>query len=249
MAELRYRRVIVKVSGEGFGGEGGYGIDPGAVRQVAETARAVVELGVELGIVVGGGNILRGESFSKAGVDRTTADYMGMVATILNALALQDQLERLGTVTRVLSSLHVGEVAEPYIRRRAMRHLEKGRIVILAAGTGNPHFTTDTAAALRAVETRAQLLVKATNVDGVYSSDPAKDPKAKKYDRLTYLDVLNQNLRVMDHTAITLCREQGLPVCVLNLREPGALSRAIRGEKVGTLIVPPEEGGERRGRR
>jgi len=235
--EPRYRRVLLKLSGEAFSGPGAEGLDSSEVAFIAGEAERVASLGVELAIVVGGGNIVRGAVLSAMGVDRATADYMGMLATVINGLALQEALERRGVATRMLSAIEMRAVAEPFIRRRALRHLEKGRIVILAAGTGNPYFTTDTAAALRAAELGAQVLLKATQVDGVYSGDPHKDPSATRYDRLTYLEVINNDLRVMDATAVTLCRENRLPIVVFKLREPGNIVRAVRGEPIGTIIT------------
>ena len=233
---IRYRRVLVKLSGEIVGGPEGKGISPEAVRSLAEQAIEVSRLGVQLAIVIGGGNIVRGNQAAAHGVHRATADYMGMLGTIINALALQDCLESLGAETRVLSAIKAEEVCEPYIRRRALRHLEQNRIVILAGGTGNPYFTTDTTAALRAMEVRAEVLLKATKVDGVYSSDPATDPTAVKFERLTYMEVLRRHLNVMDTTAISLCMDNNLPIVVFSLRTPGNIRRAVLGEKIGTLI-------------
>jgi uridylate kinase len=229
--------VLLKLSGEAFSAPGGEGLDSSQVAFVAQEARQAASSGVELAIVVGGGNVVRGTVLSKMGVDRATADYMGMLATVINGMALQDALERLGLETRMLTAIEMRAVAEPWIRRRALRHLEKGRIVILAAGTGNPHFTTDTAAALRAAELGAEVLLKATQVDGVYSGDPLLDPTARRYDRLAYVDVINRHLRVMDATAITLCWENHLPIVVFKLREPGNVLRAICGEPIGTVIA------------
>ncbi len=217
-------------------GNQSYGISPEIVHRVADEVRITLELGVELGIVIGGGNIFRGIDGSAKGMDRSTADYMGMLATVFNALALQNALENKGVVTRVLSAIEMRELAEPYIRRRAMRHLERGRVVIFAAGTGNPFFTTDTAASLRAMEIGADIILKGTKVDGVYSADPAKDPSARRYEELTYLDVLNQGLRVMDSTAISLCMENNLPIIVFKLLEDGNIKRVLTGESVGTLV-------------
>jgi len=233
----RYRRVLLKLSGEAFSAPGGEGLDSSQVAFVAQETRQAASCGVELAIVVGGGNVVRGTVLSKMGVDRATADYMGMLATVINGLALQDALERLGLETRMLTAIEMRAVAEPWIRRRALRHLEKGRVVILAAGTGNPHFTTDTAAALRAAELGAEVLLKATQVDGVYSGDPLQDPAARRYDRLSYVDVINRHLRVMDATAVTLCWENHLPIVVFKLREPGNVLRAICGEPIGTVIA------------
>jgi uridylate kinase len=237
MSQVRYKRVLLKISGEGFCREGGSGIDHEQLMSIAEQSRDVNRLGVELAIVVGGGNFVRGEHMARKGISRATGDYMGMLATVLNALALQDTLEGLGVVTRVQTAIHMADVAEPYIRRRAIRHLEKGRVIILAAGTGNPYFTTDTTAALRATEIGAEILLKGTKVDGVYTADPFCVPDAKRYDALGYMDVLRQNLRVMDATAVTLCRENALPILVFNLFVPGNVERAIRGEPIGTLVT------------
>jgi uridylate kinase len=235
----RFRRVLLKLSGEALMGERGYGIDPAIVSQIAGEIRELHQLGISLAVVVGGGNIFRGLAASAKGMDRTTADYAGMLATVMNALTLQDALEKLDVVTRVQSALTIKEVAEPYIRRRAMRHLEKNRVVIFAAGTGNPYFTTDTAAALRAAEVGAEVLLKATKVDGVYTADPVKDPTAVRFDELSYLDVLNKGLKVMDTTAISLCMDNEIPILVFNLHEQGNLRRAVLGEPVGTLVGAP----------
>ena len=235
MGDVRYRRVLLKISGQGLGEDGG--LDPEAIASIARQCRAVNALGVELAVIVGGGNFVRGEFLAQRGVSRTTGDYMGMLATVINALALQDTLESLDVETRVQTAIPMAEVAEPYIRRRAIRHLEKGRVVILAAGTGNPYFSTDTAAALRAKEVGAEILLKATKVDGVYSDDPVRNPSAVRYERLTYMACLEQDLRVMDATAIALCRENKLPIYVFNLFEPGNIERVIRGENIGTLVT------------
>jgi uridylate kinase len=232
-----HRRVLVKLSGEALMGDADYGIDPAFLKRLAAEIRAMREIGTEVAIVIGGGNIFRGAGLARAGMDRVTADHMGMLATVMNSLALQDALESIGVFVRVQSAIRINEVCEDYIRRRAMRHLEKGRVVIFAAGTGNPFFTTDSAASLRAIEVEADLLVKATKVDGVYDSDPVKNPAARRYDRLSYDQVLDQRLAVMDATAIVLCRDHGLPLRVVNLNEPGALLRAARGEDVGTLVT------------
>jgi len=240
MPSPRYTRVLLKVSGEGFCKEHGSGIDHDQLMSIAHQCRDVNRLGVELGVVVGGGNFIRGHILAHSGIGRATADHMGMLATIVNALALMDALESLGVVTRVQTAIHMADVAEPYIRRRALRHLEKGRIVILAAGTGNPHFSTDTAAALRATELGAEVLLKATKVDGVYSADPAIEPNAQLYDTVTYMDVIKNNLRVMDATAITMCRENSLPIIVFNLLVPGNVQRVICGEHIGTLVASDE---------
>jgi len=231
------RRILVKLSGEALMGEGDYGIDPAFLRRLATEIRSVCEAGVEIGLVVGGGNLFRGAGLARAGMDRVTGDHMGMLATVMNALALQDALEAMNVPTRVMSAVRINQVCEDYIRRRAVRHLEKGRVIIFAAGTGNPFFTTDTAASLRAVEIDAGLLLKATKVDGIYDSDPMQNPAAKRYDRLTYDQVLDQRLNVMDQTAIVLCRDHQLPLRVFNLNDPGALVRAATGEDVGTLVT------------
>ena len=237
MAERPYKRVLLKVSGEGFCKPGGSGLDPAEVATISRQAQEVAETGCELAIVVGGGNFLRGVTLSeKAHVKRATADYMGMVATVINALALQDSLETLGVSTRVQSAIEMKDVAEPFIRRRAIRHLEKKRVVILAGGTGNPFFTTDTCAALRANELGADCLLKATKVDGVYSDDPQKNPKARRFDRLTYDDVVRQNLRIMDTAAISLCRDNHIPIVVFNLKHEGSIRRVVAGEPIGTFI-------------
>jgi uridylate kinase len=233
----KYKRVLLKISGEAFCKEGGTGLDTDEIRSIAGQVIEAVKAGTQVAIVCGGGNIVRGGQLSKHGINQATGDYMGMLATVINALALQDTLESLGKPTRVMAALPMTSVAEPWIRRRAIRHLEKGRIVILAAGTGNPHFTTDTAAALRATEVGAEILLKASKVDGVYSADPHKDPKAKKYDRLSYLDVLNRGLGVMDLTAISMCMEFHLPIIVFNLRKDGNIALAVSGKQIGTLIT------------
>ncbi|MBI3273443.1 MAG: UMP kinase [Planctomycetes bacterium] len=236
MASQKLRRVLLKISGEGFCKVADRGIDIAEVSAVADEIVSAHELRVQLAVVVGGGNIVRGAELSEQGVDQATGDYMGMLATVVNALALQDLLERRGVPTRVLTAIPMQSVAEPFIRRRGIRHLEKGRIVILAAGTGNPHFTTDTAAALRATELHADALLKATKVDGVYTADPKKDPTAKKYDSLSYMEVLNNHLRVMDSTAISMCMENRIPIIVFNLKKKGNIVRAIRGKQIGTRI-------------
>lgn len=237
MAACAYKRVLLKVSGEGFCKAGGFGLDPEEVRAIAVQAKDVVDNGCELAIVVGGGNFLRGVQFSKeANVRRATADYMGMVATVINALALQDYLECLGADTRVQCAIEMKEVAEPFIRRRCIRHLEQKRIVILAGGTGNPFFTTDTCAALRASEIGAEVLLKATKVDGVYSDDPEKNPKAIRYDRLTYDDVLKQNLKILDVAAISLCRDNHIPIIVFNLKREGNIRKVLAGQPIGTHV-------------
>ncbi len=236
MSGLKYKRILLKLSGESLAGEDGFGIDPLQAEAIAERVRRVHMLGVEVAIVIGAGNLWRGKQGLERGMDRATADYMGMLATMMNAMALMDALERAGVYTRVQSAIEMRAVAEPYIRRRAIRHLEKKRVVIFGAGTGNPFFSTDTAAALRAVEIDADVLIKATKVDGVYDADPHKDPAARKFDSLSYIDVLNRRLEVMDSTAISLCMENGLPILVINLWDAEALERALRGEKVGTLV-------------
>jgi uridylate kinase len=233
---LRYRRVLLKISGEALAGGAGFGIDADAVGTFAREIQEVHELGCELALVVGGGNIFRGLAGSAFGVDRATGDYMGMLATVINSLALQNALEKLGVSTRVQSAIAIQEVAEPYIRRRATRHLEKGRVVIFGAGTGNPYFSTDTAAALRAMEIGAEVILKATKVDGVYSADPAKYPDAVRYRELAYIDVLNRELKVMDSTAISLCMDNALPVIVFNLLEAGNIRKAVLGEAIGTIV-------------
>ncbi len=236
MSRPTFNRVLLKLSGEALMGSKGLGIDPKVVESIALEIKEVNENGTEIGIVVGGGNIFRGLSASARGMDRVSADYMGMLATVINAMALQDYLERHDVYTRVLTAIKMEEVAEPFIRRRALRHLEKGRVVIFAAGTGNPYFTTDTAAALRAVEIEADVIIKATRVDGVYDSDPLENPQAKKYDALTYLDVVKQRLKVMDTTAVTLCMDNRLPIIVYNLTKRGSLKSVIAGEPIGTII-------------
>jgi len=238
--EPKYRRVLLKLSGEALAGGGGYGIAPSIVSSLAEEIGEVQSIGCEVAVVVGGGNIFRGLAASELGMDRSTADYMGMLATVLNSLALQDALEKRDVVTRVLSALHVREVAEPYIRRRATRHLEKGRVVIFAAGTGNPFFTTDTAASLRAIEINAGVIMKATRVDGVYTADPEKDPTATRYAFLTYRQVLNDSLRVMDATAVSLCMENRMPIIVFDGTRRGNILKAVRGEPIGTLVAERE---------
>ncbi len=234
--KAKYKRVLLKLSGEALMGEKGYGIDQKIVQFISKEIEDVSSFGVQLAVVIGGGNIFRGLEASSEGMERTTADYMGMLATVLNALALQNALEHRGIPTRVLSAIEMRELAEPYIRRRAMRHLEKGRVVIFAAGTGNPYFTTDTAAALRAMEIGAHVILKATKVDGVYSSDPLKDPRAKKFPEITFIDVLKKGLKVMDSTAVSLCMDNNLPIIVFNLTGKGNVKKIIEGKKVGTLV-------------
>ncbi|GIO93325.1 MULTISPECIES: UMP kinase [Paenibacillus] len=237
MEQPVYKRVILKVSGESLAGQNGYGIDADTIGSIAEQVRDVVELGVEVAIVCGGGNIWRGIAGSANGIDRATADYMGMLATVMNSLALQDALEQIGVPTRVQTSISMQQIAEPYIRRRAIRHLEKGRVVIFAAGTGNPYFSTDTTAALRAAEIEAEVILMAKNkVDGVYSADPFKDETAEKYEQLTYLDVLNKNLGVMDSTASSLCMDNNIPLIVFAITEQGNIKRVVLGEKIGTIV-------------
>ena len=231
-----YRRIVLKLSGEALAGSQGYGIDPPVLERVAAELREVTTLGVQVAVVIGGGNIFRGVAASAVGMDRATADYMGMLATIINALALQDALEKAGLQTRVLSAIEMRAVAEPYIRRRAIRHLEKGRVVIFAAGTGNPFFTTDTAGALRAVEIGADAIIKATKVDGIYSADPKQDATAERLARTTYIDVLNRRLQVMDTTAISLCMENALPIVVFDLTRAGNIKRIVLGEPVGSIV-------------
>jgi uridylate kinase len=231
-----YCRVLLKLSGEVLAGQAGFGIQPAVIRGLAEEIREVHMLGVQIGIVIGGGNIIRGISAANQGMDRATADYMGMIAGVMNGAALQDALEKLDLMTRVLSALEIKEVAEPYIRRRAVRHLEKGRIVIFAGGTGNPYFTTDTAAALRAAEVHADVILKATKVDGVYDADPEKSPDAVRYERLSYREVIRDNLRFMDQSAIALCRDNGIPIVVFDMTVPGNIRKVVCGESVGTTV-------------
>ena len=235
-ARPAYRRIVLKLSGEALAGSQGYGIDPQMVERIAAEVGDVTTLGVQIAIVIGGGNIFRGVAASVAGMDRATADYMGMLATIINALALQDALEKAGVQTRVLSAIEMRAVAEPYIRRRAIRHLEKGRVVIFAAGTGNPFFTTDTAGALRAVEIGADAIMKATKVDGIYSADPKRDATAQHLPRMTYIDALNRRLQIMDTTAISLCMENALPIIVFDLTRSGNIRRIVLGEPVGSIV-------------
>lgn len=234
--EPPYRRILLKLSGEALLGNQQYGIDPEVIARIASEVAEISAMGVEVGLVIGGGNIFRGAGLAEAGMDRVTADHMGMLATVINALALQDALERIGVTARTMSALQVHEVCEDYIRRRAIRHLEKGRIVIFAAGTGNPFFTTDTAASLRAIEIGAEVLIKATKVDGVYSADPMKDPDAVRYRSLSYDQVLSDRLRVMDATSIVMCRDNDLPLIVFNLNNPGDLVRLVRGHPIGTAV-------------
>ncbi len=236
MTAPRYRRILLKLSGEAFAGGQEFGLDPDTFTRLAKEVVQVVQSGVQVGMVIGGGNIVRGATLSECGVDRVTGDQMGMLATLINSLCMQDALEKQGAFTRTMSAMNISQVAELFIRRRAIRHLEKGRIVLFAAGTGNPYFTTDSAATLRAIETGCDILMKATNVDGVYDKDPNKHSDAKRYDRLTYTDVINRNLKVMDTSAIALCRENNMPIRVFNLNVPGNLMRAAGGEDIGTLV-------------
>jgi uridylate kinase len=236
MSAPAYQRVLLKLSGEALMGEQQFGIDPGVTTQIAADIQEIQELGVQTAVVIGGGNLFRGLAASARGMDRATADYMGMLATVINALALQDALEHQGIASRVASAIEMRAVAEPFIRRRAVRHLEKGRVVLFAAGTGNPYFTTDTAAALRAMEMKADVILKGTKVDGIYTADPMTDPDATKYDDISYLQVLERGLKVMDATAISLCMDNRLPIVVFNLRTPGNLRRVIMGEGVGTMV-------------
>lgn len=231
-----FKRILLKLSGEALMGDQGYGIDPKIISQVAAEIKEVKSLGVEIALVIGGGNIFRGLAASAQGMDRVSADHMGMLATVINSLAMQDALEKLGLFTRVMSAIKMEQIAEPFIRRRAVRHLEKGRIVIFAGGTGNPYFTTDTAASLRAIEAEADVILKGTRVDGVYDSDPEKNADAFKFDRISYLDVVKKGLNVMDATAVTLCMENNLPIIVFNLKTEGNLKRIVLGESVGTRV-------------
>lgn len=237
MSEPAFHRVLLKLSGEALIGKQGFGIDPEAVERIAREVHEVHQLGVEIALVVGGGNFIRGTTASQRGFDRVVADHMGMLATVINGLALQDALERLGSFTRVVTAIEIREIAEPFIRRRAIRHLEKGRVVVLAAGTGSPYFSTDTAAALRAMEIKAEVILKATKVDGVFDADPRKVPDAKMISRINYLDVLSRGLAVMDTTAISLCMDHSLPIVVFNLNVPGNLKRVVMGEKIGSLVA------------
>jgi uridylate kinase len=232
----RYRRVLLKLSGEGLMGSREYGLDPAMVTMVAQEIKTVHEMGVQVCLVIGGGNIFRGVSAAASGMDRASGDYMGMLATVINALALQDALEQQGVITRVVTAIEMRAVAEPFIRRRAIRHLEKGRVVIFAAGTGNPYFTTDTAAALRAMEIKAEVILKGTKVDGIYTADPMLDPDATKYRAISYLQVLERQLKVMDATAISLCMDNKLPIVVFNLREGGNVRRVVLGDPIGTTV-------------
>lgn len=237
MPKIRYKRIMLKISGEALMGDRGYGIDPVVINTIANEIKGVYKLGIQIAVVIGGGNIFRGIAASAKGMERASADYMGMLATVLNGLALQDALEKRGVLTRVQTAIEMRELAEPYIRRRAIRHLEKKRIVIFAAGTGNPYFTTDTAASLRAMEIGAEVILKGTKVNGVYDSDPMKNKNAKKFDKLNYLDVLQKGLKVMDATAISLCMDNSLPIIVFNLKKSGNIKRIVLGEKVGTIVI------------
>jgi uridylate kinase len=237
MSDHAYTRILLKLGGEALSGKSGVGIDPDRAEEVAAKVRQVLELGVQVALVLGAGNLWRGRTGIERGMERATADYMGMLGTVMNSLALMDALERGGVFTRVMSALEMHAVAEPYIRRRAIRHLEKGRVVILGGGTGNPYFSTDTAAALRAMEIGADVVIKATKVDGVYESDPELDPTARRFDRLTYIDALNRRVKVIDSTAISLCMDNALPILVMDLWQPGALMRAVQGDAVGTIIA------------
>jgi uridylate kinase len=240
-SSLKYQRILLKLSGEALCTRQGYGIDAETVRRIATEIKRVHELGVEVAVVIGGGNIWRGADAAATGIDRATADYMGMLATVMNSLAMQDAMEKLGMVTRVQTAIEMPPVAEPFIRRRAVRHLEQGRLVILAAGSGNPFFTTDTAAALRAVELNAQVLFKATKVDGVYDDDPMRNPQARKFEELSYMRALNMGLKVMDSTALSLCKDNHMPIVVFNLDQEGALEAILHGEKCGTLVHDMKE--------
>lgn len=231
-----YRRILLKLSGEALMGEKNYGVDSQVIETVASEIKEVHDLGIEVAVVIGGGNIFRGVSASARGMDRATADYVGMLATVINSLILQDALEKLGIFTRVMSAIEMKELAEPYIRRRAVRHLEKGRVVIFASGTGNPYFTTDTAASLRAMEIHADVLLKGTKVDGVYDKDPMKDSTAKRYDELTYIEVLKRGLKVMDTTAISLCMDNNVPIVVFNIKKKGNIMKIVKGERIGTVV-------------
>jgi uridylate kinase len=234
--QFAYRRILLKLSGEALMGAGDYGIDPTVIGRIAREIHEYASQGVEIGLVIGGGNIFRGAGLAQAGMERVTGDHMGMLATVINSLAMQDALEKLGSFCRVMSALTINQVCEQYIRRRAVRHLEKGRVVVFAAGTGNPFFTTDSAASLRAIEIGAQILLKATKVDGVYSADPVTNPDAKRYDRIGYDEAIGRKLGVMDATALVLCRDHGMPLRVFDLHQPGNLGRVLAGENVGTLV-------------
>jgi uridylate kinase len=232
----KYKRILLKLSGESLMGDKSFGMDPAIIEQYARDIKGITELGVQVAVVIGGGNIYRGMNEKETGIERAHGDYMGMLATVINGMAMQAMLEKVGVFTRLQSAIKMEQIAEPYIRRRAMRHLEKGRVVIFGAGTGNPYFTTDTAGSLRAIEIQADVILKGTRVDGIYSADPEKDPKAVKYTTVTFQECLSKNLRVMDMTAFTLCMENGLPIIVFNMNEAGNLHRVVTGEKVGTLV-------------
>ena len=236
MAGLKYERVLLKLSGEALAGNRGTGFDFDVIQRLAGEVKDIVEMGASVGLVIGGGNMVRGAQLSKMGMDRVAADYMGMLGTVINALAVQDVLERSGLETRVMTAIGMKEVAEPFIRRRAIRHFEKHRVVIFAAGTGNPYFSTDTAAALRAIQIQADVIIKATSVDGVYSADPKLDPDSTRFETISYRDVMSKELGVMDHTAITLCKENKVPIIVLNIHRHGEVARALKGERVGTIV-------------
>jgi uridylate kinase len=236
MSEIKYKRILLKISGEALSSKSGFGIDVDEAESIASRIKEVYDMGVEVAVVIGAGNLWRGKQGLERGMDRATADYMGMLGTVMNSMALMDALERAGVITRVLSAVEMRAVAEPYIRRRAIRHLEKGRVVIFSAGTGNPYFSTDTAAALRAMEIGAEVVIKATKVDGIYESDPKKNPDAKKFKEMTHLEFLSRRIAVMDSTAVTLCMENNLPILVLNLWDPPALVAALRGAEIGTLV-------------
>ena len=235
-SQFVYQRILLKLSGEALMGDNEYGIEPAVIGRIAEEIHGLSSAGLEIGVVIGGGNIFRGAGLAQGGMDRVTGDHMGMLATVINSLALQDALEKVGSQCRVMSALKINQVCEDYIRRRAVRHLEKGRVVIFAAGTGNPFFTTDSAASLRAIEVGAEIMLKATKVDGVYTDDPVRNPEARRYDRLTYEEAIVQKLAVMDATALVLCRDQGMPIRVFDLHAPGNLGRVAAGEDVGTLV-------------
>ncbi len=236
MSELKYKRILLKLSGEALMGEENYGIDPNVIKRLATEIKEVRDLGIQVGVVIGGGNIFRGAGLAESGIDRVAGDHMGMLATVMNSLALQNSLEQMGVFTRVMSAIKINRVCEDYLQRRAVRHLEKGRVVVFAAGTGNPFFTTDSAASLRAIEINADLLLKSTKVDGVYSADPVKDPTAVKYDRLTYDEVLQKKLMVMDATAIVMCRDQDMPLQIFDGTVPGGLMKIVQGEHIGTIV-------------
>ncbi|THB65176.1 MAG: UMP kinase [Gammaproteobacteria bacterium] len=236
MSKPIYKRILLKLSGEALMGDGNYGIDPNVIKRLADEIKEIVSLGVQVGVVIGGGNIFRGEGLAQSGIDRVAGDHMGMLATVMNSLALQNALEQIDVFTRVMSAIKINRVCEDYIQRRAIRHLEKGRVVVFAAGTGNPFFTTDSAASLRAIEIKADIMFKSTKVDGVYSADPKKDPTAERYDRLTYDQVLSKKLMVMDATAIVMCRDHNMPLQVFDGTVPGGLVRIVCGEPIGTIV-------------